>query len=434
MRVAVVSDLVRPNGAGVMALLAADLLTKAGHEVAVFAGAMQAELTRQLQHDHVEAGAFTNDERALDGSVTATDHQAFTTAFKKWLATELDAFGADVLYVHNCGRVLSQLDLADWSRVLPVVHTMHDEWFITDAHYTFAPGNGGAMIRTFEPGRSESVLEHRYDHLFDIPERAKNLTLIGPSEWLTNRARAVFPTIVVEHLPNAVDTTLFDLQDRRAARELLGLPHDRSIVLFVGNPTQPRKGFAAFEQAVRHTISPDGQSPLRLVAGGSGSVAVGQAAELLDASGPLAKRLAVPDSSPVGQMNIAGDGLVLSGLDRSLMPALYGAADVLVHPSRIDNLPTVPIEAGLCGTRCLASNVGGTAETVADVADLFDVDIPSAELGARITDALADAAVESENDREKRRALQLLRFNTDAHQMRLIEMLELVTSRTGAVT
>lgn len=408
-----------------MALLAADMLTNAGHDVAVFAGAMQADLTTQLQHQHSAAGAFTNDERALDGSVTATDHRAFVAAFRRWLANEVHSFGADVLYVHNCGRVLSQLDLADWSTKLPVVHTMHDEWFITDAHYTFAPELGAPPVRTFEPGRAESVLEHRYDHLFDVPDRAGNLTLVGPSAWLANRARSVYPSLAVEHLPNAVDTTMFDLQDRAESRSLLGLPDDRSIVLFVGNPTQSRKGFRAFEHAVRHATGPDGAPPLRLVAGGSGSVAVGNSAAHLS-PGPITERLDVPDASPIGKVDIAGDGIVLSGLSRSLMPAVYGAADVLVHPSRIDNLPTVPIEAGLCGTRCLASDVGGTLETIADPADLFAVDMPAEHLGARISEALAAAADETVAIRGQRRARQLERFSVDMHQARLLALLDRV--------
>lgn len=428
MRIGVISDLVRPNGAGVMALFAADVLTGAGHDVAVLAGAMQPELVRRLSQAHDTAAAFTNDERALDGSVTETDHRALIAAFNQWLVVELDTFGAEALYVHNCGRVLSQIDLATWSQQLPVVHTMHDEWFVTDAHYTFAPGDGRPVVRTFEPGRSESVLEHRYDHLFDVPELADNLTLVGPSEWLTRRARSVFPTLAIEHLPNAVDTSLFDLQDRTACRELLGLSTDRSIVLFVGNPTQARKGFAGYEKALRHATGPDGTSPIRLVAGGAGSVAIGQAGQLLEPAGPLAQRLAVPDASPIGKVDIAGDGIVVSGLDRTLMPALYGAADVLVHPSRIDNLPTVPIEAGLCGTRCLASDVGGTSETVADVSDLFDVDISSADLGALISEALTEAAAEDESDRQARRALQLKRFNSELHQEKLIDLFERVAT------
>lgn len=421
MRIAVMSDMIRPNGAGVMALLAADLLTGAGHEVVVLGGAIVADLERQLDNDHFAAAGFTNDERALDGSVTPTDHRAFVRSFSRWLDVRLAEHKPDVLYVHNCGRVLSQLDLADLSKRFPVAHTMHDEWFFTDAHYTFRSGPGSPTVRTYEPGRSESVLEHRYEHLFEVPRRVGAFVAIGPSQWLTERARRVYPTLDVVHLPNAVDTSLFDMQDRALARATLGLPADRPIVLFVGSPSQERKAFAAFEKAVRHATSTAGETPLRLIVGGSGSVVVG---DISLSDGPIMDRLTVPTASPMGRIGVTGDAVVVSGLDRSLMPALYGAADVLVHPSVIDNLPTVPIEAGLCGTRCLASDVGGTRETIADPVDLFDQQLSAADLGALIAQAIDDAATETVTDRQRRRGVQLERFGIDTHRSALLPLLE----------
>jgi glycosyltransferase involved in cell wall biosynthesis len=428
MRVAVISDMVRPNGAGVMALVGARLLAEAGHDVTVLAGAMSADLERQLAGQG-GAAAFTNDERALDGSVTESDHLAFRRAVKVWLEAELQQWVPDALYVHNCGRILEQLDLADLSCRYPVVHTMHDEWFISDAHYTFRSPRDGETVRTFEPGRSEHVLEHRYDHLFDVPTRVGAFTAIAPSKWLADRARRVFPTLDVLQLNNAVDHNFFALQDRKSCRDMLGLPNDRSIVLFVGSPTQERKGFDLFERAMR-TVDVGGEKPVRMIAGGSASVVTDGFAGSLSA-GPIAENLAVLPMSPLGAIGVDGDALVVSGLDRSLVPALYGAADVLVHPSIIDNLPTVPIEAGLCGTRCLASDVGGTRETIADTSDLFSIDAGPNEIGRRISTALSDAKRETSEDCQLRRDAQLERFSIDQHRDTLVSMFDGVIGRAN---
>ncbi len=423
MRVAVMSDMVRANGAGVMTLLAADLLADAGHDVIVVAGAMSDDLERSLDVRFFSAHAFTHDERALDGSVTDTDHQAFRRGFRRWLDTVLDDSQIDVVCVHNCGRILHQLELARLSRVIPVAHTMHDEWFYTDAHYTYTSVTG-ETIRTYEPGRAERLLEHRYDHLFAVPSQVGTFLGIGPSRWLTKRAMRVFPTVDIAHVPNPVDSELFALQDRAACRASLGLPADSPIALFVGSPTQPRKGFRQFEAALQ-TIE---QPIIRLVAGGPGSVAVGGVEELLG-EGPIRELIDAPTSDPVGQLGVRGPGLVISGLARQYMPLVYGAADVLVHPSRIDNLPTVPIEAGLCGTRCLASDVGGTAETIADGRDLFPVDSSPDALGTRIAAAIEAASTETIEDREARRQRQLERFSADAHAAQLLPLLESLAAR-----
>ena len=355
MRIAVVSDLVRPNGAGLMALLGAEVLTGAGHDVALLGGAMSLELHERLQRSLVgPVRCFTHDEGALDRRVSPADHAAFFTAFGRWFKTEMDGFGPDLVYIHNCGRVFTQLDICDLSQRVPVIHTMHDEWFITDAHYTFRPNPGSPVLkRTFEPHRAPSLLEHRFDHLFDVPERAGRLTLAAPSRWLADRARRVYPGVNVEHLPNPIDTSLFALQDPAEARQRLGMTTERPIVLFVGNPTQARKGFAAFSAALDHADTLLGDHPtIRLVVGGAYSAAFGDGASALG-SGPLSDLIAAPMSRRVGRVEMAGDTVSVSGIDRALMPSLYGAADLLIHPSRIDNLPTVPIEAGLCGTAVL---------------------------------------------------------------------------------
>ena len=411
----------RPNGAGVMALLAAEILTGAGHEVVVLGGGMAADLEARLRELHLDAAGFTNNERSLEGSVTSTDHRAFVRSFRGWLDQQLSKHDPDVLYVHNCGRILSQLDLVDLSRRLPVAHTMHDEWFFTDAHYTFRVDPTSPLVRTFEPGRSRSVLEHRYEALFEVPSRVGAFTAIGPSKWLTDRARRVFPTLDIVHLRNAVDTSLFDLQDRTDARNRLGLPLDRPIVLFVGSPSQGRKGFARLEKAIQRLTKSTGVAPIRLIAGGAMSGVVGEVAL---GPGPIATHLESRPGAPVGSLKIDGDAVIVSGLDRSLMPALYGAADVLVHPSAIDNLPTVPIEAGLCGTRCLASDVGGTEETIADTDDLFAGETSSADLGALIGKAIHAAGEETVADREQRRSMQLERFGVDVHRNALLPILE----------
>jgi len=49
---------------------------------------------------------------------------------------------------------------------------------------------------------------------------------------------------------------------------------------------------------------------------------------------------------------------------RDDVPDLLAAADLLVHPSRTEALPTAPIEAGAAGLPVVATDVGGTREIV----------------------------------------------------------------------
>ncbi|MFT7476492.1 MAG: glycosyltransferase involved in cell wall biosynthesis [Verrucomicrobiales bacterium] len=103
-----------------------------------------------------------------------------------------------------------------------------------------------------------------------------------------------------------------------------------------------------------------------------------------------------------------------------------------MHPSIIDNLPTVPIESGLCGLNCLASNVGGTRETIADRRGLFALDIGPCELGELIGDALMSVADETSEDRQRRRDAQLERFSIESHRDALVPLLDSLAQQVVA--
>jgi len=422
VRIGVVADLIRANGAGVMALTAANMLHGDGHETVLIAGALDAGLGRESADRFFGAASFTQDQTSLADSVSAADHAMFLRTFRSWFDQQITRFELDALYVHNCGRLFEQNDLVDLSRRIPVMHTMHDEWFYTDAHYTFETATG-EVVRTYEPRHGESLVPHDYDSLFDLPDRIGTFLGVGPSQWLTDRARRVFPTIEFSHIPNPVDGELFSLQDRGDARDLLGLPHEWPIAMFVGNPTQVRKGFDIFEAGCRSVKRATGVDPIRFVVGGDGSVATrGLDADLKP--GALVDRLQLPTSNPLRDLGIDGPAIVLADLDQSLMAASYGAANVLIHPSRIDNLPTVPIEAGLCGTRCLASDVGGTRETIADSNDLFAHDVEVDDLGSSMAAALEESWSESPEQRRSRREIQAARFSLDSHRTKVMAALE----------
>jgi glycosyltransferase involved in cell wall biosynthesis len=62
-------------------------------------------------------------------------------------------------------------------------------------------------------------------------------------------AQVLAPTVATV-IPNGVDLDIFRPLDRREAREVLDLPQDRKLVLFPGNPANPRKGYSLARAAV----------------------------------------------------------------------------------------------------------------------------------------------------------------------------------------
>ena len=114
---------------------------------------------------------------------------------------------------------------------------------------------------------------------------------------------------------------------------------------------------------------------------------------------------------PAARMTIAGSGPELDNLealavslgiaesvrfagrlDRDQVAALYGEADLMLNPSRVDNMPNSVLEALACGLPVVSTRVGGVPYIVRDGASALLVDAGDAEaMAAAILRVLRDA-------------------------------------------
>ena len=145
----------------------------------------------------------------------------------------------------------------------------------------------------------------------------------------------------VEIIPPGVDHTLFSPGAPRDARQRLGLPTDRAVLLFVGR-IQPLKGVGVAVRVLAELTARDAE--LVIVGGPSGADGPAEVARLHE----LAERLGVADRirwvPPVPHDRLAD---------------WYRAADVCLVPSRSESFGLVALEAAACGTPVVAANVGG---------------------------------------------------------------------------
>lgn len=223
----------------------------------------------------------------------------------------------------------------------PVVWTLHDMWTFTGGcHY-----NRGC----------ERYLSHccycpylkkpgEYDIAFTQFEQKQGiyqntpLTLISPSRWLDNLVQqaALTKGMPSQAIANCIDTSFFLPGDRIAARNALGLPVDKELLLFAGANTQdPRKGFSYFQEAMGHS----GLADVEVMVLGKG-----KAENFKD--------------MPV-KVHFLGK---ISNAEQ--MVQAYNAADVLIVPSLEDNLPNTIMEAMACGTPAVGFDTGGIPEMI----------------------------------------------------------------------
>lgn len=128
--------------------------------------------------------------------------------------------------------------------------------------------------------------------------------------------------------------------DPAAAREMLGLPHDRPVVAWVARITHIKRPDRLIEVAER--VERELPGAVFIVAGGT-------------EDGQLSQLRAAVDKADVRFLGWVAD-----------VGMIYSAADLVLLTSDMEGTPVSLIEAGMCGRACVASDVGSVSEVVLD--------------------------------------------------------------------
>jgi glycosyltransferase involved in cell wall biosynthesis len=239
-------------------------------------------------------------------------------------------FRPELIWIHNIhaafkwGWGLRMVEVA--LRAAPVLWTLHDMWALGDGPSYFP----------------ETELKHRWNlsPLRKLREARPEgcLTTLTPSVWLRDLVSSV-DTGPCEAWPNPLDTTAFQPMDRESVRRSLGLG-DEDILLMAAaeNLADPRKGIDLLEEAWKQGIR------------GFRKVWLG-----------LAGRNCPPSLRTDPQVVEFG-----SVASEQRMAQLMSAADLFLHPARVESYGLVLEEAQACGTPVVAFAGGGVEETFVD--------------------------------------------------------------------
>jgi glycosyltransferase involved in cell wall biosynthesis len=161
------------------------------------------------------------------------------------------------------------------------------------------------------------------------------MTLLTPSIWLRDLVRSVHAGLC-EAWPNPLDLEVFHPGSRETIRQELGLrPEEIFLLAAAENLVDPRKGIELLAEAWKHIYRSPG---LRLGLIGRNCPSI------------LKNDPGVIDFGPVDSEKRVAE--------------LMAAADIFVHPARVESYGLVMEEAQACGTPVVVFAGGGIHETL----------------------------------------------------------------------
>jgi glycosyltransferase involved in cell wall biosynthesis len=201
-------------------------------------------------------------------------------------------------------------------------------------------------------------------------------TLVPASAWMesTVQSSALLNTWSTSKIPHVIDTNFFVPMPAQEVRRGLELPQDAPIALFLSSAgiDDPRKGWDLLQRALPAVV--ENYPDLHVL--------------IVGPIPPSDRRVQVENATRarVHWMGIAESSTELRNL--------YNSADVVVVPSRDDNMPLTAMEAQSCGRAVVGFDRGGLPDLLRDgvtgfLAQPFNVP----DLARAINDALNSSTV-----------------------------------------
>jgi glycosyltransferase involved in cell wall biosynthesis len=256
----------------------------------------------------------------------------------------IDRFKPDIL---NLNWVTGGfLNVKSISKIkVPSVWTMHDSWVFTGGcHLPYNCTKYQDFCGSCPKLNSTKAHDISYKQL-----RLKHhswsglkISYVTPSHWLYTCAKqsSLLADKDVRCIPNGIDTEFFKPIDRNNARDILNISRNKKYILFgsVNSLSDTNKGFLYIQASLKRLKELTKEDIELLVFG------AGEPAEHFDLS---------YKTHFLGEIH-----------DQLSLKVIYAAADIVLVPSKSENLSYIIMESMSMGTPVVAFDIGGNSDLI----------------------------------------------------------------------
>jgi glycosyltransferase involved in cell wall biosynthesis len=269
-----------------------------------------------------------------------------SNVFPDALAKKVAAINPDVVNLHWIGNGFLQIETLKRFNC-PIVWTLQDMWPLTGGchysedcdRYTQTCGRCPQLGSTAEQDLTRTIWKRKQKAWQGI-----NLTIVTPSQWMADcvKASSLLGQCRVEVVPFCLDTETYKPTPKAIARDILGLPQDKRLILFgaLGATIDPRKGFDRLVAALSQLAQQGLGEKAEVIVFGSNT----------------------PDNPPDFGFKAHYLGSFADDLSLSIV---YSAADVMIVPSIQESFGQTASEALACATPVVAFAATGLKDIVA---------------------------------------------------------------------
>lgn len=260
-------------------------------------------------------------------------------------------FEPDIIHCHNLhGNYFDLRALPSLSKQAPLILTLHDAWLLSGhCAHSFAcekwqKGCGDCPDLRITPGIKKDATAYNWTRKKEIFKEMR-VYVASPSKWLAEKiGKSILKPAIKELriIPNGVKLDIFHPFGREEAREILGLPAHKKIILFVASGIKKNsfKDYTTMRRAIEYlSRTHTGKDVLFLALG----------------ENRAPERLGNADVQFIPYQS-----------DPIKVARFYQAADVYIHAAHAETFPGTILEALACGTPVVATSVGGIPEQIED--------------------------------------------------------------------